>query len=153
MQTLLRALCCLSCSLLVSVTPCLAALIEPLQGDCYISHGQGFAPVTGEMNAGPGDTVMVTPGGMAETVYSEGCKVDVTPGALMTIAASSPCGTPCPTCAPAQAVLAQPPASSFGPTLAGVGAVATAALAVSIYAIINNNNKGCGCTTPPPVSP
>src|SRR5271163_1335525 len=126
MKTLLRALCCLSCSLLVSVTPCLAALIEPLQGNCYISHGQGYQPVKGEVDAQPGDTIMVAAGGKAEIVYSGGCQVDVVPGAVMTIAASSPCGPP------SQPVVQQQPAYDWG--LAGTGVLAATALGVAIYA-------------------
>jgi hypothetical protein len=146
MQPLLRALCCLSCSLLVSVTPCLAALIEPVQGNCYISHGQGFQPVKGEINAGPGDTVMVSPGGMAEIVYSEGCKIDVEPGMVTTIAASPPCGPP------SQQVVQQPPPDNDGWAIGTTAALAAASLGVAIYAVQNNNNKNCGCS-PAPASP
>jgi hypothetical protein len=128
--------------LLVSVTPCLAALIEPVQGNCYISHGQGFQPVKGEVNAGPGDTVMVTSGGMAEIVYSEGCKIDVVPGAVMTIAAASPCGPP------SQPVVQGPPPDD-GWAIGTTAALATAALGVAIYAIEKKTSGNCGCGSTP----
>ena len=144
MQPLLRALCCLSCSLLVSVTPCLVALIEPVQGNCYISHGRGFQPVKGEVNAGPGDTVMVSPGGMAEIVYSEGCKIDVEPGAVMTIAAVSPCGAPTQ-----QVVAAPPPPPDDGWAIGTTAALSAAGLGVAIYAVRNKTPGNCGCGSTP----
>jgi hypothetical protein len=128
--------------LLVSVTPCLAALIEPVQGNCYISHGQGFQPVKGEIDAGPGDTVMVSAGGMAEIVYSEGCKVEVVPGAVTTIAAASPCGPP------SQQVVAPPPPDD-GWAIGTTAALAAAGLGVAIYAVENKTSGNCGCGSTP----
>jgi hypothetical protein len=43
------------------------------------------------MNAKVGDAVMVGPGGTATVVYDDGCKVNVQPGAVITIESLSPC--------------------------------------------------------------
>jgi len=92
-RPLLRALCA-GCLLLIAV-PCLAATVEPVQGNVYVSHGQGFAQIKGRVEGKAGDSVMVDPGGSAVIVYADKCKVTVQPGAIATIAPSSPC-KPCP---------------------------------------------------------
>jgi len=81
--------------LLLITGPCLAAIVEPVQGNVYVSHGQGFAPIKSHVQAKAGDSVMVDPGGSAVIVYGDHCKVSVQPGTIATIASSSPC-KPCP---------------------------------------------------------
>jgi hypothetical protein len=81
--------------LLLLAGPCLAATVEPMQGNVYVSRGQGFAPIKGRVEAKAGDSVMVDPGGSAVIAYSDRCKVTVQPGTIATIAPSSPC-KPCP---------------------------------------------------------
>jgi hypothetical protein len=73
------------CAVLVA-SPSWAAVVEPGYGDLTINQGQGFKPVTSRVSANVGDSVMVGPGGAATVVYEDGCKVDVRPGAVMTIA-------------------------------------------------------------------
>lgn len=68
-----------------------AATLEPGQGSLTINQGEGFRPVNARVDANVGDTVMVAPGGSASLVYDDGCKVDVQPGAVTTIAPISPC--------------------------------------------------------------
>lgn len=85
-------LCVLSCAAL-AVSPCVAATVQPLQGTLSINHGQGFEPVNGQLTAQVGDFVMVAPGGAATVVYDDGCKVNLQPGAVMTIAPLSPCAS------------------------------------------------------------
>jgi hypothetical protein len=82
----------LGCTVLAA-SPAWSAVLEPGFGDLTINHGQGFKPVTSAANANVGDSVMVGPGGSATIVYEDGCKVDVRPGAVMTIAALSPCAS------------------------------------------------------------
>jgi hypothetical protein len=72
---------------------CAAATIEPAQGDLSINQGQGFQPINSRVDANVGDAVMVGPGGAATVVYPDGCKVDVQPGAVTTIAPLSPCAS------------------------------------------------------------
>ena len=82
----------IGCAVLVA-TPSWAAVVEPGYGDLTINQGQGFKPVTSGTNANVGDAVMVGPGGSATVVYDDGCKVNVRPGAVTTIAPLSPCAS------------------------------------------------------------
>ncbi len=70
-----------------------AATVQPVQGDLSINQGQGFQKVNGRVEAKVGDSVMVSPGGSATVSYADGCKVDVKPGAVVTIAPLSPCAS------------------------------------------------------------
>src|SRR5690349_1491225 len=79
-----------SCAVLIA-SPSWAAMIEPGSGDLTVNQGQGFKPVTSQVNANVGDSVMVGPGGAATVTYDDGCKVNVQPGAVATIAPLSPC--------------------------------------------------------------
>src|ERR1700674_2270401 len=68
--------------------PSLAATVEPVRGRTSINQGDGtFHPVTGRLEATIGDSIMVSPDGMARIVYADGCVVDVNPGAVVTISA------------------------------------------------------------------
>jgi hypothetical protein len=82
----------ISCAVLAA-SPSWAAVVQPGIGDLTINQGQGFKPVTSQVNANVGDSVMVGPGGSATVVYEDGCKVDVRPGAVTTIAPLSPCAS------------------------------------------------------------
>jgi hypothetical protein len=82
----------LGCAVLAA-TPSWAAVVEPGYGDLTINQGQGFRPVAAAVNANVGDSVMVDPGGSATIVYEDGCKVNVRPGAVTTIAPLSPCAS------------------------------------------------------------
>ena len=80
----------ITCAVLVA-SPSWAAIVEPGYGDLTINQGHGFKPVPSRVNANVGNSVMVAPGGAATVVYEDGCKVDVRPGAVTTIAPLSPC--------------------------------------------------------------
>jgi hypothetical protein len=80
----------IGCAVLVA-SPSWAAVVEPGYGDLTINQGQGFKPVTSRSDANVGDSVMVGPGGSATIVYDDGCKVQVRPGAVTSIAPLSPC--------------------------------------------------------------
>jgi hypothetical protein len=82
----------IGCAVLVA-SPSWAAIVEPGIGDLTINNGQGFKPVSSRVNANVGDSIMVGPGGSATLVYEDGCKVDVRPGAVTTIAPLSPCAS------------------------------------------------------------
>jgi hypothetical protein len=75
-------------------SPCWAAtIVEPGTGDLTINRGQGFKPAKKGAQVKVGDRVMVGPGGAATVVYDDGCKVDVQPGSVTTIAPLSPCAS------------------------------------------------------------
>jgi hypothetical protein len=62
-------------------------------GELSINQGHGFKHVTRRINAKVGDSVMVGPGGTATVVYDDGCKVNVQPGAVISIESLSPCAS------------------------------------------------------------
>ncbi len=70
-----------------------AAIIEPLHGDLSLNQGQGFQRFNSRVQANVGDTLMVGPGGAANLVYLDGCRVHVQPGSVVSIAPLSPCAS------------------------------------------------------------
>jgi hypothetical protein len=91
MRGLLAALC-LGCSLLAA-TACRAATIQSIQGQVSVNQGEGFHQINGAMDVKPGDSVLVSPGGSATVSYADGCNVGLQPGAVMVVAALSPCAS------------------------------------------------------------
>jgi hypothetical protein len=89
---LARALC-VACAVLAA-SPSWATVVEPGSGKVFINQGKGFKAVKHRINANVGDAVMVSPGGTATVVYDDGCKVNVQPGAVLTIEQLSPCARP-----------------------------------------------------------
>src|SRR6202035_2755374 len=89
---LLRALS-FGCAVLLSSSSWAAtsATVQPAQGVVLVNTGNGFKQVKKSVKAKVGDSVMVSPDGAAKVAYADGCTVDVRPGAVMTIAALSPC--------------------------------------------------------------
>jgi hypothetical protein len=70
------------------------ATLEPVQGELLINHGKGFEKVAvSKMEVKVGDSVMVSPGGIAKVTYADGCQTNVKPGAVMTITKLSPCAS------------------------------------------------------------
>ncbi len=82
----------LGCAALLA-SACSAASIEPVQGQVSVNRGKGFVPVKSRADGKTGDLVMVSPDGAALVTYPDGCKVDVKPGAVTTIAPLSPCAS------------------------------------------------------------
>jgi hypothetical protein len=64
------------------------ATVEPVAGQVSFSRGHGFNEITGPTRANVGDQVMASIRGHAKIVYSEGCVVDVYPGAVVGVAGS-----------------------------------------------------------------
>lgn len=81
------------CLAMLLCTSSWAATVEPGQGTLTVNQGQGFQPINSRVDANVGDSVMVAPGGSATVVYDDGCKVDVQPGSVTTIAPISPCAS------------------------------------------------------------
>lgn len=120
---------CFACVLL-GTTSCFAAIVEPGQGNLYISSGQGFYPVNGRIDAEVGSRLMVSPGGSATVLYPDGCTVTIQPGEVTTIAASSPCTNP---------YSAENPLTDRQLLIASGIALGAAALGVGIYAIVKKS--------------
>ncbi len=79
--------------LLLAGSAASAATIEPVKGDISVNQGQGFKRVEAAFEAKIGDAVMVSPGGSAKVSYADGCAIELKPGAVMVIAALSPCAS------------------------------------------------------------
>lgn len=91
MRVLLAALC-IGCSFLAG-SAAWAATIEPVNGEVSVNQGQGFKKLDSAFEAMVGDAVMVSPGGSAKVSYADGCTIGLKPGAVMVIAALSPCAS------------------------------------------------------------
>jgi len=91
MRGLLAALC-IGCSFLAG-SAASAATIERVNGDVSVNQGQGFKRLDSAFEAKVGDAVMVSPGGSAKVSYADGCAIELKPGAVMVIAALSPCAS------------------------------------------------------------
>jgi hypothetical protein len=134
----------LGCFLLVG-SSCLAATIQPGQGTLLINQGQGFQTINGPVEANVGDSLMVSPGGMAMAVYPDGCKVAIQPGEVTTITRPSPCTNPFGQDTQAPTFAQNAPPTDYGLALGAVGtALGAAGLGVGIYALTKNNS---GTTT------
>jgi hypothetical protein len=72
-------------------SPAAAAFVEVVKGPVSVSHGEGFRPVKGTAEVGPGWSVMAGPGGQGKIVYSSGCVVQVNPGSVVTVDANGQC--------------------------------------------------------------
>jgi hypothetical protein len=92
MRGLLAALCIGGGWLLIGTTAW-AATVAPVKGDVSVNQGQGFKKLGSSFEAKVGDAVMVSPGGSAKVSYSDGCVIELKPGAVMAITALSPCAS------------------------------------------------------------
>jgi hypothetical protein len=88
----LSAALCIGC-LLLAGSAASAATIAPVKGDVSVNQGQGFKKLAAAFEAKVGDAVMVSPGGSAKVSYADGCAIELKPGAVMVIAALSPCAS------------------------------------------------------------
>ena len=63
-----------------------AATVTTVTGKVSINRGSGFAPISSETTANPGDRVMAGPSGSAEIIYENGCRERVEPGSVVRVA-------------------------------------------------------------------
>jgi hypothetical protein len=68
-----------------------AATVSQIVGPLQVNTGSGFHQVTGSTEVAAGGSVIVAPGGKGEILYSDGCRIPVTPGSLAVVAPVSPC--------------------------------------------------------------
>jgi hypothetical protein len=68
-----------------------AATVTPERGEVLLNRGKGFVPVLQPTEAAPGDRIMARPRGAGRVAFADGCIVTVVPGAILTVAAKSPC--------------------------------------------------------------
>jgi hypothetical protein len=72
-------------------TAAFAATVTSIEGPLQVNTGSGFHQVSGTAQVAPGGSVMVGPGGKGEILYSDGCRIPVTPGSVAVVAPVSPC--------------------------------------------------------------
>jgi hypothetical protein len=67
-----------------------AVPVRVVEGDVYVSAGNGYDPVPGTANAKVGDSIMAGEYGVGEIVYSPTCVVTLRPGTVVTVEAGLP---------------------------------------------------------------
>ena len=131
-----------------------APIVGTLQvhsGSGSVNSGHGFRPVAGATELAAGDSVIVSPGGDAEIVYDEYCRIPVKPGRVAVVAPVSPCARGADLGPPAAPfpVKAAPPAESQDNTgYYLLGGAAAVGLGVGIWALTKSSS-----TSPAPASP
>jgi hypothetical protein len=65
--------------------PAVAATVEVLQGQVSVNQGHGYKHIAAASAVSTGDQVMAAPGGRGRIVYADGCALDVSPGAVVTV--------------------------------------------------------------------
>jgi hypothetical protein len=69
----------------------IAATLDSIQGTVQVNSGAGFHKVAKPAQLAPGASIMADPGASAQILYSDGCRIPVTPGAVAVVAPVSPC--------------------------------------------------------------
>jgi hypothetical protein len=101
--------------------PATAATVKVLQGQVSVNQGQGYKQVAAASAVSTGDQVMAAPGSRAKILYSDGCAVDVYPGAVVTV--PEKCYQPMTAGLEAAPVVAAPYAGIPWVPILGAGAV------------------------------
>jgi hypothetical protein len=70
-----------------------AATVTSVSGKVSINRGSGFAQISSGTSASAGNLVMAGPSGHAVIIYDNGCREEVEPGSVVTVAETPPCGT------------------------------------------------------------
>ncbi len=109
-----------------------SAGLSAVRGEVLIAGAKGFSPAKAGAALKPGDRIIAR-AGEARLTYADGCQATLTPGAMTTIAAKSPCAGGLMTTASGDAAqLTMPDISKWPP-----GAyIAGAGVAVIVGAII-----------------
>ena len=69
------------------------------KGAVMVSHGKGYAPISGPTVANTGNSVIAFTGGLAKIVYPDGCTIDVNAaGTVFFVSETSPCKGPAGFC-------------------------------------------------------
>jgi hypothetical protein len=68
-----------------------AATVTSEKGELLVNRGSGYKPVRQPTEAAVGDRVLARPNSSGRIEYPDGCVVKVSPGAIFTVVAKSPC--------------------------------------------------------------
>lgn len=66
-----------------------AATLTVLTGEVFLSNGQGYQAVSGQINVEPTDCLLINPGGSAEVTYDDGAIVKLGSGSTMCVGSSA----------------------------------------------------------------
>lgn len=69
----------------------MAATVQDIQGNVWVSRGDGFAQVKDPITVEDSDTVMAGPNGGATIVYSNGCRFVVEPDTVVPVGQNEQC--------------------------------------------------------------
>jgi hypothetical protein len=125
-----------------------AATLVDLSGKVLVNAGNGFKVAKEAQSISVGSRVTASAGAQGVVQYDDGCRVDVKPGSVYTIAAKSPCAlalnnTTTAASLPGEAGVL-PAAGAVGglsgPAALGVGGLAAAG-AFGIAQAVNSTNK------------
>jgi hypothetical protein len=87
-----RTLSCALAALMVTASVASAAqsvaVVQNVGGKVLVNKGKGFVPVTGSMQLGAGDTLMIGNKGSATLAYAD-CQIDLSKPAVVTISAKA----------------------------------------------------------------
>ncbi len=71
------------------LAPAGAATLTVLTGEVFLSNGQGYQAVSGQINVEPTDCLLINPGGSAEVTYDDGAIVKLGSGSTMCVGSSA----------------------------------------------------------------
>ena len=114
-QRLLLVAATMTC--LWATAPQAAVVLEAVQGQVLVNRGSGYRFEVGSTELKPGDMVIANAGASAHITYEDGCVVPIEAGAVMTVAARSPCA----------AQSGGAPSFGLTPTTVGIGVAAIGA--------------------------
>ena len=75
----------LTMSVILSSSAWAGPVVQAVTPQVSLNRGEGYKVVTGPTEVSIGDQVMAGPGGRGKIVYSDGCSVEVYPGAVVTV--------------------------------------------------------------------
>ena len=68
-----------------------AVTVKTIEGNVQINRGNGYESVRRTAQAKVGESVMVSPDGVAQIIYEDGCTVTVEEGNVVLVGEQSPC--------------------------------------------------------------
>jgi hypothetical protein len=76
-----------ACAVAMYGFPAAAATVVPYSGDVFVSRGNGFQKIGGTTTVKVGDSVMVSPNGLAQVQLDDGNAITVSPGQVLSVPA------------------------------------------------------------------
>jgi hypothetical protein len=106
-----------------------AATVVPYSGDVFVNHGDGFHKINGSTPVNVGDSVMVSPHGLAQVRLDDGNIITVVPGQVLSVplkARAKDAALPSGAGATADYPVAAPATAAGVPPVAGAATAAPA---------------------------